>query len=220
MSANNSFSSFTLYDLISNIVPGAIVLLTGTILLLPFTQPGLASGGPILTAFVILSFLFGRGIQAVASHFDTPQMFGKVVDAIEDDSLESPFTLTQIEEEFWENCESELSLTKNFNHNGRLMKAILSYLETRPAVRALRFQAIWTFCRNMCVVSWITIGLSFITAIIYAIRPELGGSVWLSFLLLIAGFAELAIFDGRKKKFNKTFIKYIFIDFYVESNRK
>lgn len=219
MSISNTFTTFTLYDLVSNIIPGSTVLITGTILFLPFAESRVISGGSILAAFVIMSFLFGRAIQAVASYFDDPRMFGDMVDAIDDRSLKPPFELTEIEESFWENCKSELSLTENFDSNSRLLKAILSYLETKPAARALRFQAIWTFCRNMCTVGWITIAIGFTAFVIYTVIPDLGGSVWVCALVTVAGFIELAVFDNRRNKFNKIFIKYVFIDFYLESNR-
>lgn len=219
MSVSKTFTTFTLYDLVSNIIPGATVLITGTVLFLPLTKPDLWSGGAVLTAFVIMSFLFGRVIQAVASYCDNPEMFGDMVDAIGDESLEAPFTLTEIEKTFWTNCKSELSLTEDFDNHARLMKAILSYLETRPAVRALRFQAIWTFCRNMYIVGWITIAMGFIAFTTYSIMPHMGRSVLISGFILIGGFVELAVFHNRREKFNKTFIKYLFIDFHLEASR-
>ena len=219
MSVSRTFSSFGLYDLLSNIIPGATVLITIAALFWPTADGGGNSTTPTLVIGIVLAFVVGRAVQAIASHFDDPRLFGETVDAIRGKSMNDPYELTEIEENFWEQCKKRFDLSDNFDSNERLIKMILGYLETTPETRALKFQAIWTFCRNMYMVGWITLALSFISLVICSLSATSTPSCWLRLLAVVIGLAEIGIFHHEKERFNEIFVKYIFTDFHIEMTK-
>ncbi|WP_337653088.1 hypothetical protein [Halomontanus rarus] len=93
---------------------------------------------------------------------------------------------------------------------------ILSYLETRPSVRALRFQSIYSFYRSMVVAAWIVIGLSILSFVFYctgwvAIRGPPTSAVVVAFSLILL-YSSLK----RRNKLEKTFVGYVVREYYLE----
>lgn len=133
-----------------------------------------------------------------------------------DNNEESPIgDLTHVEESFEDLAKSRFDLPDNFSNNSKLLLLVLSYLEGRPAKRTFRFQAIHTFHRSL----WAGSILSIASAIIAMGMIELG---WIAntqpapSLILLGSLVSTYIFYRRKNKFEKTFLQYVFLDFYQD----
>lgn len=215
MALARSFRALGFYDVITNLVPGALWI-GALILLLPIDEliQSLPSG-VVVGGFLTLAYVIGHLLQALGSWADSPTTFGDTLTAIQNEKpATAPITVTYVEESFFTLFEQQFSVPSDFEHYGRLLKMVLSYLETTPYTRALRFQSVYSFHRSMWAASW---SLLLVLAI-------LGGLSALGYLLLppfiitggvtIGAIVGVAVFWKRKNKFDKTFVKYLFIDFY------
>ncbi|WP_147301756.1 MULTISPECIES: hypothetical protein [unclassified Haloferax] len=215
MALARSFGALGFYDVLTNLVPGA--LWTGAfILLLSVDEPmqGLPSG-VIVGGFLAFAYVIGHLLQALGSRADSPTTFGDTLTAIQSENPESaPISVTYVEESFLTLCEQRFSLPSEFNHYGKLLKMVLSYLETTPYTRALRFQSVYSFHRSMWAASWsllvVVAALVGFSCLGHSLLPSInvtGG-------VTIATLVGVVVFRNRKNKFDKTFVKYLFIDFY------
>lgn len=215
MALTRSFRALGFYDVITNLVPGALWI-CALILLLPIDEliQSLPSG-VVVGGFLTLAYVIGHLLQALGSWADSPTTFGDTLTAIQNEKpATAPITVTYVEESFLTLFEQQFSAPSDFEHYGKLLKMVLSYLETTPYTRALRFQSVYSFHRSMWAASW---SLLLVLAV-------LGGLSALGHLLLppfiitggvtIGAIVGVAVFWKRKNKFDKTFVKYLFIDFY------
>ena len=97
------------------------------------------------------------------------------------------------------------------------MKLLQSYFETVPTTQVEKFQIMWTFCRNMWVVSWTMCSISSIATVVDFYFMTLSRPS--DELALIAGtcFVSALVFGWQEEKFDELFVKYVFTDFHVST---
>lgn len=231
MAIARTFSTLNLYDLLANLIPG-ITLTFVFIVLYPTNWGGInlsSSSGIFVGSVVVFGFVVGHVIQALGSkldgiitklRFDGDRMFQRTMNSIENDDEYSPIgKITHIEQSFWWLAKTQFGLTDDFPKSARLLQLVLSYLETRPATRALRFQAIHTFHRSM----WVASLLSFLFAAIAGLANHCG---WIRtnlitiVIVVIGSLLGMWVFYTRKNKFERSFVKYVFLDYYQDRKAK
>lgn len=225
------FSVLNLYDLLANLVPGLawVVLLS---ILFPVDWFSLSAGvTPVayVAVIIVFGFIAGHIIQWAGSNLDRwliegmeegKDLFSRTMEAIESGQEKSPIgPITDVEESFWELAKEQFGLPSDFPKNSKLLVLVLSYLETRPATRASRFQAIHTFHRSMWAASFFSV-ISAAVSLLAALLGMLELRPITPFVILIGSFGGLFVFDQRKDKFEKTFLRYVFLDFYQDQKVK
>ncbi|WP_136591317.1 hypothetical protein [Salinigranum halophilum] len=215
MALARSFGALGFYDVLTNLVPGA--LWTGAlILLLPVDElmQGLPSG-VVVGGFLAFAYVTGHLLQALGSWVDSPTTFGDTLIAIRNETPASaPISVTYVEESFLTLCEQRFSLPADFDHYGKLLKMVLSYLETTSYTRALRFQSVYSFHRSMWAASWSLLVVVAILGGFTCLGHPLLTSINVTGGVAISALVGVAVFRNRKNKFDKTFVTYLFIDFY------
>jgi len=217
MSVSQTFRSLAFYDILTNLVPGIVVLFAFVVLVSPVELFGELPVGVATAGFLVVAYIAGHVTQALGSWFDNPTTFGETVASVQSGEYDdSPITITHVEKEFWSSCVDVFDIPNpnEFENYGRLLELVLSHLETTPYTRALRFQALHSFHRSMWATTWV------ITVAV----PVAGGLHYLGVITLystvIAGgifvFSVIGIlvFNRRKTEFDKVFIKYAIADFY------
>lgn len=217
MSVSQTFRSLAFYDILTNLVPGIVVMFALVVLISPVEFFGQLPVGVATAGFLVVAYIAGHVTQALGSWFDNPTTFGETVKSVQSGEYDdSPITITHIEKEFWNSCVDVFDIPNpdEFENYGRLLELVLSHLETTPYTRALRFQALHSFHRSMWAATWV----------IAVAVPVAGGLHYLGVITLhstvIAGgifvFSVIGIlvFNRRKTEFDKVFIKYAIADFY------
>jgi hypothetical protein len=133
-----------------------------------------------------------------------------------EDAEEPEIEITHIEEAIWPLMKQKFALPENFNDYGEMFRLLLSYIETTPATRALRFQALHSFHRSMWAVGYVSVAL-----ILISIPVKYGG--WIAVrswpilgIVLVGSLTGIVVFNRRKEKMNKRFIQYAIADFYSD----
>lgn len=218
MPVARSFRALELYDVLANLVPGAVLLLVLSIIFPIENYIQFSTGAFAAGAFLVTALILGHVIQAVASELNgTPTLFGEVIRATRQDNVKEPgIKITHVEEAVWPLMKRKFALPDDFNNSGEMFRLLLSYIETTPATRALRFQALHSFHRSMWAVGYIAVALTLVGIFLkyigwIAVRswPVLG-------IVLVGSFVEILIFRQRKEKMNKRFIQYAIVDFYSD----
>lgn len=218
MGVSRTFRALELYDIMGNLIPGGTFLLTIAVLFKVESYPPLPGTTATIGVFLIAAFVLGHVVQAVASRLDgTPTLFGEVIRASRGEEVgDVPIPITDVEEAMWPMLRRKFSLSDDFDNYGEMFRLLLSYIETTPATRALRFQALHSFHRSMWAVWHLVIGGVAIAAVlkigdIVAVRPwpVLG-------LTTIGALIGIRVFKRRKDKFNRLFIQYAVVDFYSD----
>jgi hypothetical protein len=218
MSVARSFRALELYDVLANLVPGAVVLLALSAIFRVETYLQFSTGAIAAGTFLVSALVCGHIIQLVGSELDgTPTLFGDVIQATRDGNTdELPIAVTHVEEAIWPLMQRKFALPDEFNDYGTLFRLLLSYIETTPATRALRFQALHSFHRSMWAVGYVAAVLTLSSMLLkytgwVAVRswPVLG-------LALTGSLAGIWIFKRRKTKMNNRFIQYAIADFYSD----
>lgn len=224
MSVGQPLRVLNLYDVLVNLIPGAVFLLAIITLSAPAGDLLSLSSPASVAVFIVLSYVTGHAIQWMGSSLDgTPQLFGDTMKRIrgergEEGELKMDINLTEIEDNFWRICAREFYLSDDFSDYGKLLQLIVSRLETTSATRALRFQAIHSFHRSMWAVS-----ISVLLVVILSIPFNVALRDSFPLLRYVAVFFPALVgdlvFGARKKKFNRKFIEYLIIDFYTVQTR-
>ncbi|MDR5657709.1 hypothetical protein RH831_11030 [Halodesulfurarchaeum sp. HSR-GB] len=215
MALERSFRALGFYDVITNLVPGALWV-GALIILLQVDQliQGLPNG-VIVGGFLALAYVTGHLLQALGSWTDSPTTFGDTLAAIQNETpATAPISITHVEESFLTLCEQRFSLPSDFDHHGKLLKMVLSYLATTSYTRALRFQALYSFHRSMWAASWSLLVVIAIFGLLSILGHVILPSLTVTGGITIAALVGVAVFWNRKNKFDKTFVNYLFIDFY------
>ncbi|WP_058992247.1 hypothetical protein [Haloarcula sp. CBA1127] len=215
MALARSFRALGFYDVITNLVPGALWI-GALIVLLPVDEliQGLPSG-VVVGGFLTLAYVTGHLLQALGSWADSPTTFGDTLTAIQNETpATAPLSVTHIEKSFLTLCEQRFSLPSDFDHHGKLLKMVLSYLETTSYTRALRFQSVYSFHRSMWVASWSLLVVVAVLGSLSCLGRSLLPSNIVTVGVVIASLVSVVVFWNRKNKFDKTFVKYLFVDFY------
>lgn len=241
MPVARTLRSLQVYDILANLIPGTtfLVVLAATV---PVERSLETVGsGPLLASFVVCGFVIGHVIQSLASTLNgPPRLFGLLVDETRSRDLYDPsgtaeflptrirdwlgferadldaLTITSVEESFWPMAKDRFDLSDDFWHNGRLMQLTLSYLETVPATRALRFQSIHTFHRSMWGMWMLALFAVFLVALGDAIGLLVGRPPSVLAVVAVFSLAGIHIFGQRKEKFNRKVVEYAVVDFYTQ----
>jgi len=241
MPVASTLRSLEIYDILANLLPGLMLLIIVTLTMRVEEYITGISTSLLVAGFIVVGFVAGHVIQGIASKLNgPPRLFGLVLSEMRniepydpDGTLQalnpkirdwlgfkratiSDLNLTEVEKEFWQMAKTQFELADDFKNHGRLMQMILSYLETVPATRALRFQSIHTFHRSMWGMWILTIPIILALAIcghynIIAIRS--------SKVLIMTGIVSIFgiwVFGERKEKFNRKVVEYAIVDFYVQ----
>lgn len=231
MAIGRALSILNLYDLLANLIPGmawAIVL----VVLFPVDWFGLSptgAPGTFVAAVIIFGYTGGHMLQWAGSDLDKrlrkrdhdgKDLFSRTMEAVEGGDEDSPIgKVTDVEESFFDLAKEQFDLPDDFPKSSKVLLLVLSYLETRPATRASRFQAIHTFHRSL----WAGAIFSFGSAVLAVILMALGwvDNGWITPGLILLGSAlSIHIFSKRKNKFERTYLRYVFLDFYQDQKVK
>lgn len=218
MSVSRSFRALELYDVLTNLVPGAVLVLAISAIFrveeyVQFSTSTFAAG-----TFLVSALVFGHVIQVVASELDgTPTLFGEIIRVGQGEEVDNvEISITSVEEAVWPLMKRKFALPDNYSDYGSLFRLLLSYIETTPATRALRFQALHAFHRSMWAVGFIILILA-LTAILLKCMAIVGVRSWPILGLTITGsFVGIVVFKRRKEKINRRFIQYAIADFYTD----
>lgn len=218
MGVARTFRALELYDILGNLIPGSTFLLTLAVIFQTEAYLSLPGATVTIGIFLIVAFVFGHVVQAAASRIEgTPTLFGEVIRASKGESAgDIRIPITEVEETIWPMLKRKFALSDDFDNYGELLRLLLSYIETTPATRALRFQALHSFHRSMWAVWYLVVGSVIIAAVlksgdIVAVRS------WATLgLTAIGALTGILVFKWRKNKFNRLFIQYAIVDFYSD----
>lgn len=226
LSIARTFTVLNLYDLLANFIPGMAWLIV-LLVLFPvdwFALSPTVTPGTFVAAVIVFGYIAGHGIQGLGSWIDKKirerehdgkDLFTRTMKAMENDGQDSPIEITHIEESFCDLATGQFDLPDDFPKSSKLFLLVLSYLETRPATRTGRFQAIHTFHRSMFAASLLAILSTLISMGIIAAGVVDNSWAAVVLVLLGSGIAAYAFYHG-KNKFEMTFLRYVFLDFYQD----
>ena len=217
MGVARTFRALELYDILANLIPGATFLLALAVVV-EFEEYVQISGGILVGIFLIIGFILGHVVQAVASTLDgTPTLFGNVVRASKGEEVDDvSIPITHVEESVWPLMKQKFSLPDDFEDYGGMFRLLLSYIETTPATRAIRFQALHSFHRSMWAVWHLVVGVVLV-GVALKLFDVVAVRSWATLLASIGGaLLGIAVFKNRKEKFNRRFIQYAIADFYTD----
>jgi len=218
MTVARTFRALELYDILANLVPGAVLLLSVDAIFRVEDYVSFSNGAFMIGVFLIVSLVSGHVIQTVASLLNgTPQLFGNIIKVSQGEEVEGvEIEITHIEEALWPLMQQKFALPDDFDDYGELFRLLLSYIETTPATRALRFQALHSFHRSIWAVGFVTASLTLVGMLLKCM-DIVGTRPWTTLGLSLAGsFLVILVFQRRKEKMNKRFIQYAIVDFYSD----
>lgn len=231
MAIERPLQVLNLYDVFTDLIPGAVFLLFVTILFPIEGIPALENSSILILVVVIGSLVFGHIIQWIRG-FDLfwkqPDVFQHTMRQVRTDlewphledndnpgNTENSLPINMIHYEFLKRVDKRFNLNETVPDRERI-QLVLSFLETRPSIRALRFQSVYSFYRSMVVVSWLAFILAVFAIIFHCtgwapVRefPVLTGALIFSLILASASWA-------RRNRFEKTFVGYVIREFYLE----
>lgn len=221
MSVDRPLSSLNLYDVLTDLIPG-VTFVGAVAFLIRFEEIEVLDLGAMIALIAVGGYVSGHILQSARSKvWGTPDLFQRVVSSLDDGAETTPLgDVTDVEASFLNRCRQEFELDDDFKDWLQLFKLLMSYLETRPEQRALRFQALHSFYWSMAAAfgSISLLALGSIVAIKIA-NPELLRSIeTLSGVLLVSIFLT-AVFEFRRREFQRHFIRYLIIDFHVATTR-
>lgn len=223
MSASQPLQVFNLYDVLTDLIPGAVILLFIG-LLFPIEQAPMINMGTVTVfIFIIVSIIIGHLVQWIRNWriFRQPNAFQHTMAVAHDDANQQKdqyIEQTAIVKNIRDFVDSYFQTDSNTNDNERFL-LMLSFLESRPSTRALRFQSIYSFYRSMFVAS-IIIGLFSMVAIISYFENIVPVRSWPVILLITSlVFFLIIAFRTRRDKFEKVFVGYVIREFYIEMVR-
>lgn len=202
-----------LYDVLTNLVPGATVLLFAFLL---FRVESTALAGSTATlVFVVLlgSLLVGHVLQWLRGEIGKqPNEFQNRMAAVRDGNPKN-----SIHEDFLEMTNEHFKIDNDLNDRERF-RLVLSYLETRPFTRAIRFQSVYSFYRSLYPASLIAAGLALAAGVIYCLNWDLVAIRGPFYIFFSLGGAALLAYVSRERrnKFEGVFVGYAIREFYQE----
>lgn len=205
-------SVLSIYDVLTTLIPGATVLLAG-FLLFPVEDTAVAaSSGFLVFALLIGSLLVGHFVQWLRSQFGKqPDEFQRRMNAVRNENPE-----TSIDEDALEMANQRFDIDEEVGDTDRL-RLILSHLETRPAVRALRFQAIYSFYRSLVPASLLGVCLSLAALLLKCLQSSIPVRGTGYILVTLFGSIIVAFVSrNRRDDFEALFIGYAIREFYAD----
>ncbi len=218
MSIARSFRALEFYDVLANLVPGSVFLLAIGVVVKVEKYVQFSNGTVAAGIFLVSALVIGHVIQAFASWLDgTPTLFGDIIRATRDEDVEDlSVDITHVEEAIWPMMKRKFGLPDGYEDYGGMFRLLLSYIETTPATRALRFQALHSFHRSMWAVWFLVIIITAIALLLNCANILVARSWAVLLGTVLVSFPGILFFRQRKEKFNQRFIQYAIADFYSD----
>jgi len=167
-----------------------------------------------ILVFTILfgSFLLGHIVQWLRGRFGRqPGEFQRRMEDVREGNERN-----DIHKKFLEQTNGYFEISDDFDDLERF-RLVLSYLETRPPVRALRFQSIYSFYRSLVVAALFGFGLSVLGAILY-LTPAIFPIRGIGYILFNSVATGLVAYTSwkRRNKFEDIFVGYAVREFYAD----
>jgi hypothetical protein len=217
MAISHTLRSLELYDILANLIPGGVLLISIAVVFQVESYINFSNNSLAAATFLIAAFVLGHIIQAVASYIDgQPTLFGDVIRYTRGENIDHPpLRITVVEKSVWPIMKKKFNLSDDFDDYGALFRLLLSHIETTPTVRALRFQSLHSFHRSMWAVGYITAILSILGwglkwQTVVDVR-----SCWILLASFVASIVTIIVFKSRKEKMNERFIQYAMVDLYI-----
>jgi len=221
MSVARPVTNLNIFDIISNLVPGAIFLsVVGGL----FTVEMIIPLDPVATAGVLIfgGYVIGHLFQALGSRLFSEYDISDVMIALSDESKsleELGFSQPDIVNDFEKLVSRRFDLQPSSDFPDVINQLVLSELELKTDSRALRFQIFYYFFRNMVLVSVGSIILALVSVGFIMCGVTGSRHLMLSASVLITSLVTISLFYSRMVRFNQLFVTYAVSEFYaLETN--
>lgn len=206
-------SVLNIYDVLTDLVPGATVLVFA-FLLFPVESTALTSTNVLVVFSVLIgSLIIGHVVQWIRSEVGRqPMELQRQMGVVRED----PEEVNSIQRDFLQRTNEYFDIDDDFD-DGERFRLVLSYLETRPSVRALRFQSVYSFHRSLFIASLIGVGLAISALGLHLVQANIAVRN-LSYVIATGGSAAFLAYVSRERrnKFEKVFVNYVIREFYAE----
>jgi hypothetical protein len=213
MPVARQLTALDIYDVLTDLVPGATVLFF-VYLLFPVESTALTASNTMLVFAVLIgSLLIGHILQWLRSKVGRkPGEFQRNMKAVRDD----PEEVNSIQRDFFEATNEHFDIDDELD-DGERFRLVLSYLETRPSVRALRFQSVYSFHRSLVIASLVGVGLALFALSLHFIQVHTAVRSLTYVIPTGVSAAVLAcVSRARRDKFEVVFVNYAIREFYAE----
>lgn len=221
MSFDSPLSALNLYDVLTDLIPG--VTFVGSLAFLVRIEDIQALDLGMLVALIAVGgYVAGHVLQSVRSKiWGTPDLFQRTASALYDGGDETPLGgVSDVEAQFLNRCRQQFDLDEEFEDWTQLFRLVISYLETQPERRALRFQALHSFYWSLTAAFGGIALLAVVATVTIAITEvELLRSI--DVLVVTVGVSTVLtrVFESRRQKFQRHFVQYLITDFHVTTSR-
>ena len=213
MPVARQLTALDIYDVLTNLVPRATVLLFAY-LLFPVESTALKASNTILVFAVLIgSLLNGHVLQWLRSEVGRqPGEFQWRMEAVR----ENPEEVNTIQRNFFETTNEYFNIDDEFDDAQRF-RLVLSYLETHPPVRAIRFQSVYSFHRSLFIASIVGVVLVFVALVLHLLQAD-NAVRSLAYVIPTGVSAAFLAYVSRERrnKFETIFVNYAIREFYTE----
>lgn len=213
MPVARQLTALDIYDVLTDLVPGATVLLFAY-LLFPVESTALtASNSMLVFAVLIGSLLNGHVLRWFRGEIGRqPGEFQRKMDAVRDD----PEAVNSIQRDFLKATNEYFDIDDEFNDSERF-RLVLSYLETRPPVRAIQFQSVYSFHRSLFIAAIVGVVLAVIALTLHLLQAD-NAVRSLAYVIPTGVSAAFLAYVSRERrnKFETIFVSYAIQEFYTE----
>lgn len=231
MSIARPLQTLNLYDVLTDLIPGAVCLILAYSLFPTVDSQLSGNTGSLVFIVLVGSFVLGQMIQWARGHstfWKQPNVFQHTMRSIRIDlrrqtpepdnkpkTMQHALPTNKVRRSFIDLVDQQFGFDNTVS-DGQRFQHVLSYLETRPSVRALRFQSYYSFHRSMVVAAWIGIILS-ILAFVFHCTGLVNVRSWPILVASLSFSVGLAYTSrSRRDKFEKVFVSYVIREFYQE----
>jgi len=225
MVAGNSLQNLSLYDFLTDFIPGATLLLY-LYLIIPIEDLVTVEQTSILLfGFFVAAFVLGHMLQWLREVIESESnTFAATMDNVRaengdidpsDVDENSTLEITPVHHDFLEKTNEVFELEDGFSDRERF-RLVETYLETRPYQRTFRFRRLLSFYRSMFVATIIGLlaALLGLAGNLCGVGPFRGYSILLP--LLAISVLLLISFYNRRSEFEEAYVSYAIREFYLD----
>jgi len=225
MVVGNSLQNLSLYDFLTDFIPGATLLLY-LYLTIPIEDLVTVEQTSILLfGLFVAAFVLGHMIQWLREVIESESnTFTATMDNVRaengdidstDVDKNSSLDITQIHHDFLDKTNELFNLENGFNDRERF-RLVETYLETRPYQRTFRFRRLLSFYRSMFVTTIIgsLAVLIGIASNLIGIGQFRGYSILLP-LLALSVLLPISFYN-RRSEFEEAYVSYAIREFYLD----
>lgn len=213
MPVARQLTALDIYDVLTDLVPGATVLLFAY-LLFPVESTALAASNTMLVFAVLIgSLLIGHIVQWLRSEIGRqPGEFQRKMKAVRN----NPEEVNSIQRDFLEATNEYFDIDNEFD-DGQRFRLVLSYLETRPPARAIRFQSVYSFHRSLVIAALVGFLLALFAFGLHLLQDDTAARSLVYVVPTGLSAAFLAyVSRERRNKFESIFVSYAIREFYAD----